>query len=107
VFLECKNEQGRTLVARLDCTGYPHKPPRFVFVDPSTHMPSAKRADWPLEPAPGGGKGGPLHICMRAPMSYTESFGTIVPRYSLCQLVEVLILLSKGQGHILREGARR
>ena len=51
VFLECKNQQGRTLVARIDCTGYPQKPPPFVFVNPSTHMPSANRADWPLHPA--------------------------------------------------------
>lgn len=106
VYIECGNLRGRTLLARIDCSGYPVRQPTFVFLNPSTKMVSANRAHWPTDPAPRQTSAG-LRICMSVPVSYVEGYGTLVPRYSLAQLVEVLILLCRGQGHILREIGRR
>lgn len=96
VFLECQNQQGQTLLARIDCHGYPETLPEVTFLDPSTKKPSQERMFWPGSIGPLKSSGG-FGICLAGTRAYAEHHGTNSTRHSLSNLVEIVILCCRGQ----------
>ena len=100
VFLECLGAQGRPLLARIDCEGYPAQPPLVEFLDPLAPdrikaCASDQRAHWPCSPGPIQ-RLGRFYLCLAG----TRSHPLFHPRASsvigLGHLVAVLALAGRG-----------
>lgn len=74
LFLECAGPRDQAMLARIDCTGYPMRPPDVRFLNPSVGhhrdaKPSPKASHWPARPAPMN-RNGSLHLCIAGTQSY-------------------------------------
>lgn len=96
IFLKCKNQHQDTLLARIDCKGYPENPPDVTFLDPSTKLLTTDIKFWPSELGPLK-SGGEYGICLAGTRAYAEHHGTLGGGYGLGKLVEIVILCCCGQ----------
>jgi len=99
VFLECAGKDGRRLLARIDCSGYPQQPPLVEFLDPQESDrlragASKNRAHWPSNHGPIE-RNGRYYLCLAGTRSY--HFLHPEPGYvmGLGHLVAVLALACK------------
>jgi len=95
VFLQCGDQQQRTLLARIDCYGYPADLPEVTFLDPATMKPSTEKKFWPPGLSPIKSSRG-FGICLAGTRAYEEHHRGDRTRYSLSSLVEILILCCHG-----------
>lgn len=101
VFLQCRDRQQRTLLARIDCHGYPEELPEVTFLDPLTKKPSSDRKFWPACLGPIESSRG-FGICLAGTRAYAEHYRSDRTRHRLSNLVEILILCCQGHSQSLR-----
>ena len=100
ILLECPGKDGQSMLARIDCTGYPQQPPLVEFLDPQAPDRlraggSRNRSHWP----PGHGpieRNGQYHLCLAGTRSYRLFHPDPGYVMGLGHLVSVLALVCKG-----------
>jgi hypothetical protein len=100
VFLECSGSSGQSMLARIECSGYPQQPPLVEFLDPKVTDRlrmggSSNPAHWPPGHGPMPQNGG-YHLCLAGTRSYRLFHPDPGYVMGLGHLVSVLALACKG-----------
>jgi len=100
VFLEYAGSIGQSLLARIDCSGYPQQPPLVEFLDPAVPdrlraSGSRNAAHWPSGHGPMERNGG-YHLCLAGTRSYRLFHPDPGYVMGLGHLVSVLALACQG-----------
>ena len=111
VFLECRDMKGNALLGRIDCTGYPCRPPDVRFLNPADAKredasPSMDTGHWPTNPAPIKRDNG-LHLCLAGTKSYLLFHSDPGHALSLSELVWILVMWCQGKALTLKRDSRR
>ena len=112
VFLECRDAAGGSMLARIDCEGYPMQPPDVAFLDPAVGKRvdapgSSDRAHWPKGHGPLQ-RNGTVGLCLAGTRTYLQAHSDPGFVLSLSELVVTLAMCCQGRAReLLGQSGRR